>query len=84
MDAVEITLAVTGASGAVLAREMLRALEADQRVARVHFVASESSLRVIAEELGISGRNDLLPRLLGSVPAKTVQLPDANIGAAIA
>ena len=80
----EITLAVTGASGAVLAREMLLALEADDRVARVHFVASESSLRVLAEELGISGRNDLVERLLGRAPQKTVQLPDANIGASIA
>ncbi len=84
MDPVEITVALTGASGAVFAREMLLALESDQRVSRVHFVASESSLRVLAEELGISGRTDLLERLLGLGPKKTVQLPDANIGAAIA
>lgn len=84
MDPVEITLAVTGASGAVFAREMLHALEADERVSRVHFVASESSLRVIAEELGIAGRNDLLERLIGRAPQKTVQHPDANIGAPIA
>jgi len=51
-----LTVAITGASGAVLCREALRALEADERVARVHFVASENSLRVIAEELGVSGR----------------------------
>jgi 4-hydroxy-3-polyprenylbenzoate decarboxylase len=63
---------------------MLRALEADERVARVHFVASENSLRVIAEELGVSGRNDLLEKLLGTKPAKTMQLSDADIGAAIA
>jgi flavin prenyltransferase len=84
MDPVEITLAVTGASGAVFAREMLHALEADGRVRRVHFVASESSLRVLAEELAVSGRNDLLDRLLGQSPQKTVQLPDANVGASIA
>jgi 4-hydroxy-3-polyprenylbenzoate decarboxylase len=84
VDAVEITVAVTGASGAVFARELLRALEADERIGRVHFVASESSLRVMAEELGISGRNDLLERLLGSAPQKTVPHPDANIGASIA
>ena len=63
---------------------MLRALEADDRISRVHFVASESSLRVLAEELGISGRTDLLDRLLGRAPGKTVPLPDANIGASIA
>ena len=84
MDPVEITVAITGASGAVFAREMLLALESDHRVSRVHFVASESSLRVLAEELGISGRTDLPERLLGRALQKTVQLPDANIGASIA
>ena len=47
-----LTVAITGASGAVFGREALRALEADARVERVHFVASENSLRVMAEELG--------------------------------
>ncbi|MFP5234746.1 MAG: UbiX family flavin prenyltransferase [Acidobacteriota bacterium] len=80
----QITVAITGASGAVFGRWMLRALEADDRVERVHFVASENSLRVIAEELGISGRNDLIEKLLGFAPKKTVQHADANIGAPIA
>jgi len=48
---------------------MLRVLEADERVGRVHFVASENSLRVMAEELGIGGRNDLVEKLLGALPA---------------
>jgi len=80
----QFTLAITGASGAILAREMLRALEADARVERVHFVASENSLRVLAEELGLSGRNDLLAKFLEGKPAKTVQHADSDIGAAIA
>lgn len=80
----QLIFAMTGASGAIFGREMLRALEADERVARVHFVASENSLRVIAEELGLSGRTGLLEKLLGHEPAKTFQHPDANIGAAIA
>ena len=84
MEAVNLTVAITGASGAVFGRELLCALEADERVARVHFVASENSLRVIAEELGVSGRNDLLEKLLGAAPKKTIQLSDADIGAAIA
>ena len=80
-----VTVAITGASGAILARELLRALEADDRVSRVHFVASENSLRVLAEELQISGRTNLLEKLLGSAtPAKTVQHSDADIGAPIA
>lgn len=79
-----LTVAMTGASGAILGREALRALESDERVAHVHFVASENSLRVLAEELGVSGRNDLLEKLLGTAPKKTVQHADADIGAAIA
>lgn len=80
----ELTVAITGASGAVFGRELLRTLEADDRVARVHFVASENSLRVIAEELEVSGRTDLLAKLIGRAPKKTIQLSDADIGASIA
>lgn len=79
-----LTLAITGASGAILAQEALRALESDARVARIHFVASENSLRVLAEELGLGGRNDLVEKLLGAPPTKTIQHSDADIGAAIA
>jgi 4-hydroxy-3-polyprenylbenzoate decarboxylase len=81
---VYLTLAITGASGAILAREALRALEADKRVARVHFVASENSLRVLAEELSVSGRTNLLKKLIGAAPAKTIQHADSDIGAPIA
>ncbi|MGA7244933.1 MAG: UbiX family flavin prenyltransferase [Terracidiphilus sp.] len=84
MEAVNLTVAITGASGAILCREALRALEADARVARIHFVASENSLRVMAEELGISGRTNLLEKLLGTAPAKITQHSDSDIGASIA
>jgi 4-hydroxy-3-polyprenylbenzoate decarboxylase len=84
MEALNLTVALTGASGAVLGRELLLALEADERVTRVHFVPSENSLRVLAEELGLSGRNNLLEKLLGAPPMKTVQHNDADVGAAIA
>ena len=80
----ELTVAITGASGAVFGRELLKTLEADKRVARVHFVASENSLRVIAEELGVSGRTDLLAKLMGGEPKKIIQHTDADIGASIA
>jgi len=79
-----LTVAITGASGAVFGRELLRTLESDARVERVHFVTSDNSLRVIAEELGVSGRNDLVEKLLGAKPAKTVTFSDSDIGAAIA
>ena len=73
MEGINLTVALTGASGAVFGRELLRALEADTRVARVHFVASENSLRVVAEELGLNGRNGFLEKLLGAPPVKMVQ-----------
>jgi len=79
-----LTVALTGASGAVLCQELLLALEADERVARVHFIASDNSLRVMAEELGISGRADLLEKLMDGEPVKTVQHANTDIGAAIA
>jgi len=79
-----LTVALTGASGAIFGRELLLVLEADSRVSRVHFVASENSLRVLAQELGVSGRTDLLDKLLGAPPTKTIQHADANIGASIA
>ena len=84
MDPMNLTVALTGASGAIFARELLRALEADPRVARVHFIASENSLRVLAEELGVSGRNNLLERLLDATAIKIHQHTDADIGASIA
>jgi flavin prenyltransferase len=79
-----LTVAMTGASGALFAREMIRVLEADERVARVHFVPSENSLRVLAEELELSGRNNLAEKLLGHAPTKTLQLAENDIGASIA
>jgi 4-hydroxy-3-polyprenylbenzoate decarboxylase len=79
-----LTLAITGASGSVFGREALRALEADERVERVHLVVSENSLRVMAEELGMNGRAGLLEKLIGRSASKTVLENDADIGAAIA
>lgn len=79
-----LTVAMTGASGSVFGRALLEALEADSRVARIHFVASDNALRVVAEELGISGRNGLAEKLLGRAPKKIVQHAEADIGAPIA
>jgi 4-hydroxy-3-polyprenylbenzoate decarboxylase len=79
------TLAVTGASGSLFAAEMLRALDADARVAKVDFVASEAALRVFAEEMQLSGRNGLVEKLLGGVGAgKIVQHCESDIGANVA
>ncbi len=79
-----VTLAVTGASGSLCAVAMLRALEADERVGRVHLVTSPSALRVLAEELEINGRAGLVEKLLGRASAKVITEAHENIGAAIA
>jgi 4-hydroxy-3-polyprenylbenzoate decarboxylase len=79
-----ITLAVTGASGSIYAAEILRALAADTRVTKINFVASDSALRVFAEELKLSGRNDLAEKLLGAQSPKIQQHPETDIGANIA
>lgn len=79
-----LTVALTGASGSVFGRVLLEVLDTDPRVGRVHFVPSENSLRVIAEELGISGRNGLVEKLLGRASLKIVQHAESDIGAPIA
>jgi len=79
-----LTVAMTGASGAIFGQMLLRALEADARVERVHFIPSENSLRVLVEEMHLSGRNGLIEKLLGGPPKKTQQLTESDIGAAIA
>lgn len=81
-----ITLAVTGASGSIFAVQMLRALDADSRIAKVDFIPSEAALRVFAEEMQLSGRNGLAEKLLGAAnpSVKIVQHTEADIGANVA
>jgi flavin prenyltransferase len=79
-----LTVALTGASGIVFGQMLLRALEADARVGRIHFVPSENSLRVLAEELGISGRTNLAEKLLDGPATKIVQHSENDVGASIA
>jgi 4-hydroxy-3-polyprenylbenzoate decarboxylase len=66
-----LTIATTGASGSVFLQQLLRAVERDKRVQTVNFIASDSGLRVLAEELGIQGRAGLVAQLLASEKAKT-------------
>ena len=79
-----ITLAVTGASGSIYAAEALRALASDTRVTKINFIASESALRVFAEEVNLSGRNGLAEKLLGASCSKVQQHSENDIGANIA
>lgn len=80
----KLILAITGASGAMYARAMIRLLEDDRRVERVHLLVSENALRVLAEELSLAGRSDLLPCLLGKESTKIKLLHHEDIGASIA
>ncbi len=79
-----VTVGITGASGSVFAQQLLLALENDTRVEKVQCIASENSLRVLAEELGLSGRNQLVEKLLGGPSNKIEQLAESDIGAGIA
>jgi 4-hydroxy-3-polyprenylbenzoate decarboxylase len=79
-----ITVAMTGASGAIFGQILLQTLEADERVERIHFIPSENFLRVLAEEMQISGRNGLAEKLLGKPSGKIHQLADSDIGACVA
>jgi 4-hydroxy-3-polyprenylbenzoate decarboxylase len=78
---VNLTVAITGASGSMFGQRLLRALERDSRVTHVNFIASENSLRVIAEELHLSGRSELIAKLLGEPSAKVQQFSESDIGA---
>jgi flavin prenyltransferase len=78
---VNLTVAITGASGSIFGQRLLRTLERDSRVSHVNFIASENSLRVIAEELHLSGRSELTTKLLGKPSAKIQQLTESDIGA---
>jgi flavin prenyltransferase len=79
-----LTIATTGASGSLFLQQLLRIAESDARVQTVNFIASDSALRVLAEELSIRGRNHLVGRLLGHASRKIRQQANADIGANVA
>jgi 4-hydroxy-3-polyprenylbenzoate decarboxylase len=79
-----LTIATTGASGAIFLRHLLLALNADARVQTVNFIASDSALRVMAEELGLRGRSNLVGQLLGHASRKIRQQSNSDIGANVA
>jgi flavin prenyltransferase len=83
-----LTVATTGASGAIFLRHLLHTVERDQRVGTVNFIASDSALRVMAEELDLKGRSNLVGRILGLAGGRSsrkVQVQaNADIGANVA
>jgi flavin prenyltransferase len=83
-EPLNLTLATTGASGAVFLREMLRIVEHDDRVRTLNFIASDNALRVMAEELQLTGRSNLVQQLLGHDSRKIQVQHNVDIGANVA
>ena len=83
-----LTIATTGASGAIFLRHFLLAVARDQRVRTVNLIASDSGLRVLAEELGLKGRSNLVGQILGfpggRSSSKMQVQANADIGANVA
>ncbi|HXY15521.1 MAG TPA: UbiX family flavin prenyltransferase [Terriglobales bacterium] len=79
-----LTVATTGASGSLFLKHLLLAVERDQRVQTVNLIASDSALRVMAEELGLRGRSNLVGQLIGRSKGKIHQQANADIGANVA
>jgi 4-hydroxy-3-polyprenylbenzoate decarboxylase len=91
-----LTVATTGASGSLFLKQLLLAVERDPRVQTVNFIASDSALRVMAEELALRGRSNLVEQILsrssrkpsdkrsGKPSRKIQQQANADIGANIA
>ena len=79
-----LTIATTGASGSLFLKHFLLAVERDARVKTANFIASDSALRVLAEELAIEGRSDLIRQIIGAPSAKIQQQSNTDIGANIA
>jgi 4-hydroxy-3-polyprenylbenzoate decarboxylase len=79
-----LTIATTGASGSLFLKRFLLTVERDARVKTVNFIASDSGLRVLAEELGIEGRSDLLRQLIGTSSSKIQTQSNNDVGANVA
>jgi len=79
-----LTIATTGASGSVFLKQLLMAVDRDARVKTANFIASDGGLRVMAEELHLRGRTQLVKQLLGGPSKKIQQQANADIGANIA
>ena len=82
----EITVAITGASGAIYPFRFLKHLQAEAEVSRINLVASSAGLRVLKEELGLGtpGLRDLADKLAGPQNRKLILLNNQDTGACIA
>ena len=81
-----LTVATSGASGAIFLQHFLLAVSRDRRVETVNFIPSDAGLRVIAEELGLKGRSNLISQIVAPQNAsKKIHFQaNADIGANVA
>jgi len=79
-----LTVATTGASGSIFLKHFLQAVEQDDRLKTVNFIASDGALRVLAEELQLKGRDGLVAQVLGKQGRKIELQANADIGANVA
>jgi 4-hydroxy-3-polyprenylbenzoate decarboxylase len=80
-----ITVAITGASGAVYAQRLLWHLERSAEVSHVPLVTSKAGRRVLAEELRLEAHGSNLAEALLGVPSTKIEvLPLGDVGATIA
>lgn len=79
-----LTVATTGASGALFLKQLLLTIERDRRIQTVNFIASDSALRVLAEELDLRGRSRVVNQIIGTSSRKIHEQSNADIGANVA
>jgi len=83
-DQRNLTVATTGASGSIFLKQLLLACENDSRIANLNLIPSDNALRVIAEELALKGRSNLVEQLLGRKSSKIRVQSNTDIGANVA
>lgn len=82
----EITLAITGASGAIYPHRLLNLLAAEPSVSRINLVASRAALRVLNDELDLEPLtlHNLADKLVENHRQKIEVVSNDDIGAKIA
>lgn len=82
----EITIGITGASGAIYASRLLKLLLEEPEVRQIFLVISSAGARVLQEELNIGPGNlhSLTEKLAGGNNSKIVPLNNSDVGARIA
>jgi flavin prenyltransferase len=79
-----LTVATTGASGALFLKQLLLTVERDRRIQTVNFIASDSALRVLAQELDLRGRSRVVSQIIGTSSRKIHEQSNVDIGANVA